>query len=244
MLAFDLGDTLLSYDGIPLDWSDHYSAALHEACAAAKIPADAALLERGIQALSAHNTRLHPREQEVDSRAILGPILPEGLDAAARDAFEAAFFEHFQRHARAYPEARDVLQALGRRGQRIAVLTDVPYGMPRSFVEQDLEAAGLSGDVDLLLTSVEAGWRKPSPQAFNALAEALGVPASELVYVGNEQKDVQGVQAVGGKAVVIDRGGRRPDWGQDRTIRSLEELLEGSGRGGRPPEAQPWTSAR
>jgi putative hydrolase of the HAD superfamily len=126
MLAFDLGETLLSYDGIPLDWSDHYSAALQEACAAAKIPADAALLGRGIQALTLHNTRLHPRAQEVGSRAIFAPVLPPGLDDAAWAAFEAAFFEHFQRHARAYPESRDVLQALGRRSQRIAVLTDVP----------------------------------------------------------------------------------------------------------------------
>jgi putative hydrolase of the HAD superfamily len=243
MLAFDLGETLLSYDGIPLDWSDHYSAALGEACAAAKIPADAALLERGIQALRLHNTRLQPRDQEVGSRAILGPILPGGLDEAGWQAFEAAFFEHFQRHARAYPESRDVLQALARRGQRIAVLTDVPYGMPRSFVQADLQAAGLDGQVDLLLTSVEAGWRKPHPQAFGALALALGVPAAELVYVGNEQKDVLGVHGVGGKAVVIDREGRRPDWGQDRTIRSLEELLDGSGRAPRPA-GHGWTSAR
>jgi putative hydrolase of the HAD superfamily len=115
--------------------------------------------------------------------------------------------------------------------------------MPRSFVQADLAAAGLSEHVDLLLTSLEAGWRKPHPEAFQALATALGAQVSDLVYVGNEQKDVQGVHAAGGKAVLIDREGRRPDWGQDRTISSLLELLDGSGRGPRPG-GQAWASPR
>jgi hypothetical protein len=43
--------------------------------------------------------------------------------------------------------------------------------------------------------------------------------------VGNERKDVDVALAFGCEAVLFDRAGAAPVWGQRRTIRSLQELL-------------------
>jgi putative hydrolase of the HAD superfamily len=117
-----------------------------------------------------------------------------------------------------------VLRALRSQGVRIGVLTDVPYGMPRSLVERDLAAANLTEFVDEMPTSVEAGWRKPEPAGFRAPASRLGVAEEEFWFVGNEQKDITGALATGAKAVLAGRENRPSPWGQTHTIRSLSEL--------------------
>ena len=44
------------------------------------------------------------------------------------------------------------------------------------------------------------------PAAFAALADALGVPVSDLVYVGDDaEADAGGILCSGGRAVLIDR---------------------------------------
>jgi hypothetical protein len=65
VVAFDLGDTLLEYEGIPFSWEAHYSEALQALAAS--------LLRRGLTAaeiaggsavLRRYNTRLNPRIEE------------------------------------------------------------------------------------------------------------------------------------------------------------------------------------
>ena len=97
--------------------------------------------------------------------------------------------------------------------------------MPRHLVERDLTEAGLVDCVDVLLTSVDVGHRKPAPEGFLAMAKALSVSIESFIYVGNEPKDIAGPKAAHARAVLVARDGRQPGLGQDATIRSLAELL-------------------
>ena len=67
------------------------------------------------------------------------------------------------------------------------MLTDVPYGMPASFVRKDLTHAGILSGIDTVVTSSEAGYRKPHVAPFIRLAEMLKATPSELVHIGNEE---------------------------------------------------------
>lgn len=114
----------------------------------------------------------------------------------------------------------------------VGVLTDVPYGMERARVEADLAAAGLGGLITPVLTSVDVGHRKPASAGFLRLAAELGVPVAHLLYVGNEQKDIDGANRAGARSVLIDREDRQPSWGAWARVRRLDEivaLLEGLG---------------
>jgi len=55
-------------------------------------------------------------------------------------------------------------------------------------------------------------------------ASILGCRPAAILYVGNEQADVETAKAAGCRAVVIDRADQRPAWGQDRVVGSLMEL--------------------
>jgi putative hydrolase of the HAD superfamily len=137
-----------------------------------------------------------------------------------------AFFAVFRRSARAFADVADTLAALSPAGAAVGVLTDVPYGMPRRLVLQDLSAAGLDSLALATLTSTETGVRKPDPAGFEALAHHLRCAAATVRYVGNERKDMLGANASGMTAALVWRGDAPvPAWGQDLTVTSLEQLL-------------------
>jgi FMN phosphatase YigB (HAD superfamily) len=137
----------------------------------------------------------------------------------------SAFFTYFQRNAKAYDDSCEVISKLGSKGLKVGVLTDVPYGMPASFVRKDLTRAGILSGIDTVVTSSEAGYRKPHVAPFIRLAEMLKATPSELVYIGNEEKDIRGAKNSGMTSVLIDREERNLDYGQDFTLSELTELF-------------------
>lgn len=224
-LGFDLGNTLMEYAGVPLNWAQHYPAALGSLADFLQVEVRAEQIERGSDLLRRYNTRLNPRETEVGFATILAELCGcLGAPAAEEGPAAAAFFRVFQQHLRGFDDARVTLANLRARKLKLGVFTDVPYGMPRELVLRDIADAGLAGAIDVVLTSRDAGFRKPAVATLCALATALGCTAAEMAYVGDEQKDIEAARRFGCGAILLDRLDRRPDWGQDRTIRSLLEL--------------------
>jgi putative hydrolase of the HAD superfamily len=227
-VGFDLGETLLTYADTPLSWASLYPDALARVATATAVELNDERYAFAAAILAQYNTRLNPRRNEVPAEAIFLEILRAWEIAPTRRLVNgaiSAFFDFFQQRMQPYPEAAEVLSTLRSRDLRVGVLTDVPYGMPLSFVERDLTGAKLASLVDVLLTSVEVGRRKPDPAAFQALARKLDVAPHELWYVGNEEKDIAGALAAGATAVLVDRAGAAPSWGQHHTVRDLRELL-------------------
>jgi putative hydrolase of the HAD superfamily len=228
-VGFDLGDTLCEYAGVPLSWEREYPAALASVAEACRRELTPELRQEGIRVLSRYNTRLTPREDEREYGAdlIFGELLSRwGVAADCLADAITAFFRHFRQTLRAFPESADVLNRLDALGVPTGVLTDVPYGMPRGLVASDLSQTALAVADSRLVTSTVVGRRKPHPAGFSALALALDVSCAEMIYVGNERKDVDGGNAAGCRTVLLWRAEREvPRWGQASTIHSLEGLL-------------------
>jgi len=225
--GFDLGDTLCEYAGVPLNWEREYPAALGLVAAACQSELTPERLALGTALLLEYNTRVTPRtdEREYPAERIFESLLERwGIPTPHLDSAVRAFFEHFRRRLRAFPETAGVLRCLKKRGVPLGILTDVPYGMPKEFVIADISDSDISFS-GVLVTSTMVGRRKPHPAGFEHLAEQLGVPCSRVIYVGNEQKDMQGARRAGCRPVLLCRTGEAPAWGQWRTIRSLDELL-------------------
>jgi FMN phosphatase YigB (HAD superfamily) len=187
-----------------------------------------ARLELGKELLLRYNTRTTPRPDELEyaAESIFQELLlawelePDGVAGAI-----TAFFGHFSGRVRAFPEAAGVVQQLLARGMPTAVLTDVPYGMPVELLRADLVRAGLAALAQQLLSSTMVGHRKPHPAGFRMLARQLGVTCAELLFVGNEPKDIEGGKAAGCPTALVWRAaGEPPAWGQAVTVTSLDEL--------------------
>ena len=98
-----------------------------------------------------------------------------------------------------FPHVRPAIVALHRQGLRIAASSDFP-------VERKLERLGLADLFDCTLWSEQSGYLKPHPEPFASLAECIGFPPAEILYVGNSYEyDVVGAKGVGMRAAHLRR---------------------------------------
>jgi putative hydrolase of the HAD superfamily len=93
-------------------------------------------------------------------------------------------------------------------------------------VHELLKTHDLDKLFDAIVVSGGVNKRKPSPEIFERTLKALGVSASETVFVGDTlDADIEGAKAVGMKAVYIERRIEKVEQVRpDQTIKSLSEL--------------------
>ncbi|SDY68531.1 putative hydrolase of the HAD superfamily [Micromonospora pattaloongensis] len=124
----------------------------------------------------------------------------------------AAFTAYRPRRLPTYPGVRAALAALRVR-YPLACLTDGNPAIQRA----KLAATGLADAFDAVVITDELGGRaarKPDPRGLRHAAELLGVPAGELVVLGDRPgKDVAVARAVGARAIRVTTGeyGHLPD---------------------------------
>jgi FMN phosphatase YigB (HAD superfamily) len=75
----------------------------------------------------------------------------------------------------------------------------VPELVGRTFVRSAFD----SRSFDTVVTSVGCGWRKPAPQAFEVVADGLGVDPTGLTHVGDSPATDGGIEALGGTFVDV-----------------------------------------
>lgn len=103
---------------------------------------------------------------------------------------------------------------------RLAVVTNTHHAR---LVTDHLAAMGLSSRFDAVITSVEVGWRKPHPRIYAAALDALGVPASAAVFIGDSYApDFHGPRQAGIRAFLIDPDRRAPVPDSARLVSVLE----------------------
>jgi putative hydrolase of the HAD superfamily len=137
------------------------------------------------------------------------------------DAFFQDLFEHFA-HAGSwelFPDTVPALAALRRRGLQLGVVSNFD-----SRLTTICNGLGIADFFDTLVISGRAGCAKPDPRIFAIALQRLGVPPAEAMHVGDSEcHDLNGAQAAGLRAVLLQRGAARPSLAA--TIRDLRELL-------------------
>ena len=98
-----------------------------------------------------------------------------------------------------------------------------------SNVERDLTATiselGLPSWLDIMVTSLDAGFSKPQPQIFEAAIRRAAVQPSQTIYVGDQYEiDCLGANRAGMRGILLDRGGYFEEVTNCPRIRSLAEL--------------------
>jgi len=101
----------------------------------------------------------------------------------------------------AYADARPALEAARDRGERVIVVSNWDASLA-----DVLARVGLEPLLDGVVTSADAGVRKPQRQIFERALELAGVPAERAVHVGDSlEEDVAGARAAGIAAVWVNR---------------------------------------
>jgi putative hydrolase of the HAD superfamily len=114
---------------------------------------------------------------------------------------------------RPFPDAAPALAELRALGLRLICVSNWDVSLPGV-----LARCGLAGALDGVVTSAEAGARKPDPAIFEPALRLARCAASEALYVGDTpSEDLAGARAAGIRALLIDRDG-----GGD--VQSLESI--------------------
>ena len=87
------------------------------------------------------------------------------------------------------------------------------------------ESMGLTGHVDISITSGDAGAEKPHPAIFTAALSRAGVGPAEAVHVGDQiESDVEGALAAGMAPILMDRFDGHPRYSDHTRVTGMPEL--------------------
>jgi 2-haloacid dehalogenase len=131
-----------------------------------------------------------------DALQVTAASLGLALDIAAGDSLMNEY-----RHLSAFPENRAVLLALADRGVRMGVLSN---GDPEMLAVA-IRSAGLTELIDPILSVHATGRYKTDPAAYALGPAALGLPASEILFVSSNCWDAIGATWYGYTTLWINR---------------------------------------
>lgn len=216
-VLFDLDGTLYAYDPCHRAGLDAAYEVLSARLDLAR-PAFEALYERARgerfrhlgEVAAAHSRELYFKFL-VEELADLPDVR---LSLAAHDAY----WEGYLAEMEPLPGCRELLEALAPRA-RLGLVTNLTTNVQlRKLVRLGLEAT-----FEVIVTSEEAGADKPHPACFRLARERLGLPAHELVMIGDDlERDVLGADRVGIPSVWLRLG--RPRRPLPERARSVEDL--------------------
>ena len=116
------------------------------------------------------------------------------------------------------------LKILSTKGILLGTLSDVAYGMDNIYALEDI--APIIKYIDYPFTSNDTGYRKSCTKGLEILSEKMQTDISEIVFVGDEEKDMLCARNAGAYAVLINRDSVFKEYGQDKNIHTLTELLQ------------------
>lgn len=114
-----------------------------------------------------------------------------------------AYYEFWEPHTLTDPEVGPLWEALRTDGIKVGVLSNTIW--PRAWHEGFFRRDGVHHLIDGEVYTSEIPWTKPSPHAFRAALDAVGVgDSARCVYVGDRLfDDVWGAQNAGLRALLV-----------------------------------------
>ena len=137
-----------------------------------------------------------------------------------------AYPAHRRRRHLVYDDVRPALERLGRT-YRLALLTNGASDLQR----EKIAGAGIGAYFEAILVAGDIGFAKPDARLFEAMLARLDVRPEEAVMLGDSQsKDLQGAQAIGMKAVWVNRAAapRRETVAPDLEVTTLANICSES----------------
>lgn len=153
-------------------------------------------------------------------------VTPEHADfAALREEFLAVYAGNLCVDTCLFPEMEELLDRLEHRGVAWGVVTNKFEHLARSVIE----GLGLGSRSAVLVGGDTCARAKPFPDPLLHAAEVLALKPSCVLYVGDDERDVQAARAAGMPVLAAGYGylGDGPDparWGADAVVASPAEI--------------------
>ena len=223
VIVFDLGGTLMEFEGMPLSWLPYYPQGFAAVDQALSLGLSQEEIDGSVQILKEYNPRYTPREEEISPEKIFGDAIQHWKKAVSVEQVISAFFSGLCLVPRIYEDTLPGLSQLRRKGYNLACLTNLPSGMPDTVFREGLE--GLTEQLDYYLSSGLCGFRKPNEAGMCQIAQRFQVPMEDLLFVGDEPLDEETAQRAGCRFIQMNRGGNSAFQSQKGFVKNLGELV-------------------
>lgn len=218
-VVFDIGGTLMEYRNMPNVWIDYYKTGFEFVRDKLGFDISDGDIEKSIEVLKSYNPKVKYREEDIAPEVIFGEACGHWKCPFKLDEVIDVFYRSMGLTPYIYPETIDVLEMLKVQGYIIAALTDVATGMPDELHKSYFPE--LMPYFDMYVSSLSCGMRKPNPKGLRDIADRFGISPDEMIFVGDEEKDIKTAERFGCKSVLIDRKGSGKQYGQWYTIDDL-----------------------
>ena len=145
--------------------------------------------------------------------------LVSGLSAEKDEGEEIAklrkkiFKEKYLPHLKPFPKVRELLERMRVDGLRLAIATSGEKDDLAGLIKQ----AGVADLIDVTVTSSDVEQSKPDPDIIAAALAKLGLPANEVIMIGDTAYDVEAAAKAGVATIGLRCGGS--------TDRDLEKAI-------------------
>ena len=195
VIVFDLGGTLMEYSGMPLNWSDYYCQGFRTVSEKNDLFLSDDEISESSEILKSFNPRLSGRENEIAPEVIFEQAISHWNSKPGIETVIHDFFSGLELKALLFPYTNEVIDSAHQNGCKVAALTDLPNGMPDEMFKESIPE--LLSHIDLYVSSQSCGYRKPNPKGISYISECYGVESTDILYVGDEDKDYRTAQNAG-----------------------------------------------
>lgn len=222
-VVFDIGGTLMEYKNMPNVWTEFYGEAFEQVRGRFDLKISDSDIEKSNEILRSFNPKVKYREIDYPPEVIFKEVTAHWDCEIPLNEIINAFFSAVSLVPYIYPETLSVLEKL-KKEHFIAAFTDVASGMPDEMHKGYCE--GLMPCFDFYVSSITCGYRKPNPKGLQDIAEHFGISADEIIFIGDEEKDINSAKRFGCKSVLIGRKDSGADFKQDFTVKDLNGVVE------------------
>lgn len=179
VLVFDLGGTLMEYEGMPYSWVEYYEKAFEKVNDEFDLNLSKEDIQKSCEVLKSKNARVVYREVEYSPEVIFTAVTEHWRKKADINAVINSFYRGHELKPIIYDDTIDSLERLIKKGVKIAALTDLPTAMPDEIFRKDI--ADLLKYFDLYVSSLTCGFRKPSKNGLLYIANHFNIDVQDLV---------------------------------------------------------------
>lgn len=222
VIVFDLGGTLMEYEGMPNSWVDFYEPAFYLVNRNLNLNLSKEEIKQACSILTSFNPRISHREIEYSPEMIFSKATSHWNKNLDMNIIIDEFFKSIELKVNIFKNTLSCINELRERGYLIAILTDLPTAMPDEFIKKDITE--ILESIDLYVSSEICGYRKPNKFGLEYIAGYFKVEMEDVLFIGDESKDIITAINANCKSVLINRKGRNCDFGQNFTITDLSEL--------------------
>jgi HAD superfamily hydrolase (TIGR01662 family) len=223
-VLFDLGQTLLEYPGNTHEfWREYLEERLAEI--RATLSDTGAHIEDTTEIFVERAMDIVWPERKINMsgkswhfgervRALLAAYGREKCTDRECEELTDAFYQPIGAATRRYPETLEVLEALRKRGLRMAIISNAPGDVPGRLLRADMRRWEIEQFFDAFVISGDVTCRKPNPEFMWAAARELRVEPEECLVVGDSLRaDIAGAGAAGMKSAWVNREQDHPSAG-------------------------------